>query len=172
MKRIIIEFAYWLLRTMGIKNKAVNENEAVINITANDHATPVIEKVKERIGELSSAYDELAKKYEGVDYKSVLEDRTKEQNEIAKTIKENHDKWVKEDDRNAVIDCEICMCMVRKEKAVKGKAVIKKRYYGQPWLKPTLDRLGYDTQDAEYLYYPYYCKRCAPKEKRSDTKKK
>lgn len=48
------------------------------------------------------------------------------------------------------VDCETCGCMIRKEKAIRGKSKIM----GVPplWRTPYWE-----------LYTPYYCRRCAPK---------
>ena len=50
-------------------------------------------------------------------------------------------------------DCEICGCIVRKSMAVKGKAEI--RNYANK---------------TDYIFTPYYCKRCAPKEGKDKKK--
>lgn len=63
------------------------------------------------------------------------------------------------------VDCEICGCMVRKEVAVKGKSEVRERFNGR------LFSLFFIHAEDEYLYTPYFCKRCAPKDRYAIAKK-
>jgi len=60
------------------------------------------------------------------------------------------------------ITCETCGCLVAKHRAVKGEGEIRVGFNKEtnPWYWPIKE---------EYIYYPYYCKRDAPK---TETKKK
>jgi len=51
--------------------------------------------------------------------------------------------------KDYTLDCDICGCIVRKHIAVKGKAEIR---------------------NTDYIFTPYYCKRCAPKEGKDKKK--
>lgn len=61
------------------------------------------------------------------------------------------------------IDCEICGCMVSKAKAIKGKGEMRDRII-------TMYECG--NMPIEFIYYPHYCKRCAPKDKGQTRQRK
>lgn len=56
----------------------------------------------------------------------------------------------------SVVDCETCGCQIKKENAIAGEPFIRQR--GR-WV----DNSYYGSED--YIHYPYYCKKCAPKKK-------
>ncbi len=64
---------------------------------------------------------------------------------------------------SSVVDCETCGCMISVNKAVKGKSEIRIKK-GQ-W-EPTFIGGCMLMPDQEYIYTPYYCKRCTSKEKK------
>ena len=54
------------------------------------------------------------------------------------------------------VDCEVCGCRVRKEYAKQGKSEVRTRrgYLHFAW------------QNIEFIYTPFFCKRCAPEDKK------
>ena len=60
------------------------------------------------------------------------------------------------------VDCEICGCRVRKEYAKKGKGEVRIKKQYSPFLRVTD---GY-SEDVEFIFTPFWCKRCAPKDEK------
>ena len=59
----------------------------------------------------------------------------------------------------SLVECAKCGCLLWKDSAtnIRGKPEIRQRkvsYYDGSYI-----------QDEDYIYYPWYCKRCAPKQK-------
>lgn len=76
-----------------------------------------------------------------------------------------------------VIHCETCGCMVKKDLAIRGESKIKNRYpkfntntaTGISMMLSQMAR-GDDSPGEEFIFTPYYCKRCAPKEAPDEPK--
>ena len=64
--------------------------------------------------------------------------------------------------------CETCGCLINPNYAIVGKSEIRGETYKTISGKPSKIKTGY-----EYIYAPYYCKKCVPvKRTRKKTEKK
>lgn len=66
---------------------------------------------------------------------------------------------------DSFISCEICGCTVNKCNAVKGKSTIERnyKYYSRPF---TWSFLRDKEEKSEEIREHYFCKKCAPKNKK------
>jgi hypothetical protein len=54
---------------------------------------------------------------------------------------------------NSFVDCDSCGCLIRRDVSIKGTPEIRRPSY--------MDIPGiYITNEKEYIFYPYFCKRC------------
>ena len=67
-----------------------------------------------------------------------------------------------------LVECETCGCAIKKETATKGESIIKK--YELPYFMMRSCFRDEDTE--EHIHTPYYCKRCAPKDKKSQDSRR
>jgi len=65
--------------------------------------------------------------------------------------------------RPEMVSCESCGCLVLKENAVEGEAVVKRKGFSIDELTVAV-MFERDLRDNKYIHTPYYCKFCAPEE--------
>lgn len=148
MKKYIIKFAYWLLEVMGAN---ATKNEVNITLTVTDEATSTIDAIKKKLEDLHNY--------------NTAEDVVRQQ--LSNWKEETCPGTEPAVPNPDTVDCEVCGCMVNKTKAIKGAGIIKDNSRrGEPYMRPVYVAMGLAPMNAQYIYYPHYCKAHAPKKKK------
>ncbi len=79
-------------------------------------------------------------------------------------LKEDIENRVKKNNLPDLIDCQICGCCVRRSVAIKGKSEIRIHTVFSPYNQAIC---WPHSQEEEYIFTPFYCKRCSPVEEQA-----